>query len=64
MNKLDEFLNLNELTEIYNKNRSLFPLPFPVDDVEENNLLACSFYWYKSEEGFDFWQSVNNDFLT
>ena len=61
MNKLDEFLKLNGLTEMYDKNRSQSTLP---DIIDDSDLLICSFYWSESEEGFDFWQSVNNDYLT
>ena len=65
MNKLDEFLKLNELTEIYDKNRSTLNPNFNEEDVEDNDeLLMCSFTWDESEEGFNFWQSVNDDYLT
>ena len=62
MNKLDEFLKLNELTEIYDKNRSQSTLQ--EDIIDDSDLLICSFYWDESEKGFNFWQSVNNDYLT
>lgn len=64
MNKLDEFLKLNELTEMYEKNRSQSHVPFSEEDIADDNLLDCSFYWDESEEGFYFWQSVNDDYLT
>lgn len=64
MNKLDEFLKLNELTEMYGKNRSQSTQPIPEDIIDDSCLLICSFYWDESEEGFDFWDSVNNDYLT
>jgi len=44
MNILDEFLKLNELTEIYDKYRSTLNPDFNEEDVEDNNdLLKCSF---------------------
>ena len=65
MNILDEFLKLNELTEIYDKYRSTLNPDFNEEDVEDNNdLLIWSFYWGDTEESFDFWESVNNDYLT
>ena len=64
MNKLDEFLKLNELTEMYEKNRLLSHMPFPEEAIPDDSLLVCSFYWDESEEGFNFWQSVNDDYLT
>ena len=65
MNKLGEFLELNELTEMYDKYRSTLNPDFNEEDVEDNSdLLICCFYWGDTEEGFDFWESVNNDYLT
>lgn len=61
MNKLDEFLELNELTEMYGKNRLQSTLQ---DIIDDSDLLICSFCWDASEERYDFWQSVNNDYLT
>ena len=63
MNKLDEFLELNDLTEIYTKNwnKDKFQIQDGVDDEE---LLLCSFYWEDTEEGYLFWSSVNDDYLT
>lgn len=64
MNKLQEFLELNEMSEIYATNRTKSRMPFPEEDISDIDLLICSFSWRETEEGFDFWQSVNNDYLT
>jgi hypothetical protein len=63
MNKLQEFLELNELSEMYQKNRTKSDLPFPEEDISDDDLLICSFYWDETEEGFTFWQSINYDYL-
>lgn len=64
MNKLQEFLELNGMSEMYQKNRAQSSLPFPEEDISDIDLLVCSFSWNETEEGFDFWHSVNNDYLT
>ena len=63
MNKLDEFLELNELTDSYKKNRELSSSPFTGEDIDDCSLLVCSFCWEDSHEGHDFWSSVNDDYL-
>ena len=62
MNKLDEFLELNELTEIYTKNWHKDKIQIQ-DGVDDEELLLCSFYWEDTDEGYLFWSSVNDDYL-
>ena len=62
MNKLDEYLELNDLTEIYTKNWNKDKIQIQ-DGVDDEKLLLCSFYWEDTEEGYLFWSSVNDDYL-
>lgn len=63
MNKLQEFLELNGMSEIYQKNRAQSSLPFPEEDIPDDNLLVCSFWWDETPEKYAFWESINNDYL-